>query len=37
MTVQILDYKGTPLSKQKFTWQELSPKPISKLNDDAYT
>lgn len=37
MTVQILDYKGTPLSKQKFTWRELSPKPISKLNDDAFT
>lgn len=37
MAVQILDYKGTPLSKQKFTWRELAPKPISKLNDDAFT
>lgn len=37
MSVKILDHKGTPLDKQKFTWREMTPKPISKLNDDAYT
>ena len=33
----ILDNKGTPLSKQKFTWKEMAGKPISKLDDDAFT
>lgn len=37
MAVQLFDTKGTPLDKQKFTWREMTPKPISKLNDDAYT
>lgn len=37
MAVQILDYRGTPLEKQTFTWRELTPNPISKLNDDAFT
>jgi len=31
------DNKGCPLSKQRFTWKELSPQPISKLDDDAFT
>ena len=33
----ILDNKGTPLEKQKFTWKEMAGKPISKLDDDAFT
>lgn len=37
MTVQLFDNKGVALDKQKFTWRELTPKPISKLDDDAYT
>lgn len=37
MTIQLFENKGTPLDKQKFTWRELTPKPISKLDDDAFT
>lgn len=33
----LIKHKGTPLGKQKFTWKELSGKPISKLDDDAFT
>ncbi len=33
----ILDNKGTPLEKQKFTWKEMAGQPISKLDDDAFT
>ncbi|MEZ3133847.1 hypothetical protein ACBG90_04015 [Stutzerimonas kunmingensis] len=33
----IFDNKGTPLEKQKFTWKEMAGKPISKLDDDAFT
>lgn len=34
----ILDNKGVPLAKQQqFTWKELAGKPISKLDDDAFT
>ena len=28
---------GTPLDQQKFTWRDLVQKPISKLDDDAFT
>ena len=37
MTVKLFDAKGTPLSKQMFTWKELVQRPISKLDDDAFT
>ena len=37
MTIDLFDSKGTPLAKQKFTWRELTPKPLSKLDDDAFT
>lgn len=37
MSVNLLDSKGTPLDKQKFTWRELVQDPISKLDDDAFT
>ena len=33
----LLDNKGTPLEKQTFTWRELASRPISKLDDDAFT
>ncbi|RAP35670.1 hypothetical protein B1207_11280 [Legionella quinlivanii] len=33
----ILEEKGCPLDKQQFTWKELAGKPISKLDDDAFT
>ncbi len=33
----LLDAKGYPLEKQKFTWKDLTGKPISKLDDDAFT
>jgi hypothetical protein len=33
----IFDNRGVPLEKQIFTWRDLVQKPISKLDDDAYT
>jgi hypothetical protein len=33
----LFDTKGCPLDKQKFTWREMAGKPISKLDDDAFT
>ncbi len=33
----IYDNRGTPVDKQIFTWRDLVQKPISKLDDDAYT
>lgn len=33
----ILDNQGTPLEKQKFTWKEMASRPMSKLDDDAFT
>jgi rubrerythrin len=35
--MKLLEDRGTPLDRQRFTWRELSPKPISKLDDDAFT
>jgi hypothetical protein len=37
MASQLFSTRGTPLDQQKFTWRELVQKPISKLDDDAYT
>jgi rubrerythrin len=37
MTLKVLEDRGTPIDRQGFTWRELSPKPISKLDDDAFT
>ncbi len=37
MAINLFDNKGTPLDRQKFTWRELTPKPMSKLDDDAFT
>lgn len=37
MSLNLFKDKGTPLEKQHFTWKDLVQKPISKLNDDAFT
>ncbi len=37
MALKVLEDRGTPLDRQKFTWRELVQKPISKLDDDAFT
>ncbi|MES2673407.1 MAG: hypothetical protein V4660_04170 [Pseudomonadota bacterium] len=37
MAIKLFDSRGTPLERQKFTWRELTPKPLSKLDDDAFT
>jgi hypothetical protein len=37
MAVNLLQDKGTPLAKQRFTWKDMAGKPISKLDDDAWT
>lgn len=37
MTLALFEDRGTSLDKQRFTWRELAGKPISKLNDDAFT
>ncbi|HXS27497.1 MAG TPA: hypothetical protein VN730_07530 [Steroidobacteraceae bacterium] len=37
MALSLFDGKGTPLERQRFTWRELVGKPISKLDDDAFT
>ena len=37
MALNIMEEKGTPLDQQRFTWRELTPAPISKLNGDAFT
>lgn len=37
MTIDLLRDKGTPISKQRMSWREMVGKPISKLDDDAFT
>lgn len=37
MALKLFDNKGFSLDRQKFTWRELTPKPLSKLDDDAFT
>jgi hypothetical protein len=37
MGLNIMDNRGTPLDRQRFTWRDMVGKPISKLDDDAYT
>jgi rubrerythrin len=37
MALTLHDAKGTPIDRQRFTWRELVQKPISKLDNDAYT
>ncbi|TCP08765.1 hypothetical protein [Caldimonas thermodepolymerans] len=35
--INFFEAKGCPLDRQRFTWKDISPKPISKLDDDAFT
>lgn len=37
MALRPMEEKGVPLEKQRFTLRELSPQPMSKLDDDAMT
>jgi hypothetical protein len=37
MALDLVSDSGTPLEQQRYTWRELVPKPISKLDDDAFT
>lgn len=37
MSLDLFKDKGTPIEKQSFTWRDIVQKPISKLNDDAFT
>ncbi|RZI84689.1 MAG: hypothetical protein EOP38_08095 [Rubrivivax sp.] len=35
--IDLLNTPGCSLDQQRFTWKELNPKPLSKLDDDAFT
>jgi hypothetical protein len=38
MAINLLNDRGTPLDRQRFTWKDMAGgKPISKLDDDAFT
>lgn len=37
MGLNLIDNRGVPLDRQRFTWRDMVQKPISKLDDDAYT
>ncbi|HYF20967.1 MAG TPA: hypothetical protein VEA40_24085 [Ramlibacter sp.] len=37
MAINLLKDKGTPLAKQRMSWKDMVGKPISKLDDDAFT
>ena len=37
MSVDLLKDKDTPLSQQRLSWKDMVGKPISKLDDDAFT
>jgi hypothetical protein len=37
MTINLLTDRGCDLSQQRFNWKDLVGKPISKLDDDAFT
>src|SRR3954462_1666850 len=37
MTINLLKDKGTPLDQQRMSWRDMVGKPISKLDDDAFT
>jgi rubrerythrin len=37
MALDLLQQKGVPIDRQRFTWRELVSPPISKLDDDAFT
>ncbi|MFC7516167.1 hypothetical protein ACFQUU_14230 [Herbaspirillum sp. GCM10030257] len=37
MAFNLFSSKGTPIDQQRFTWRDMVQKPISKLDDDAFT
>jgi hypothetical protein len=37
MTINLFKDKGTPLSRQRMSWKDMVGKPLSKLDDDAFT
>jgi hypothetical protein len=37
MTIDLIRDKGTPISQQRLSWRDMVGKPISKLDDDAFT
>ncbi|RZJ12661.1 MAG: hypothetical protein EOP39_02935 [Rubrivivax sp.] len=37
MALNLMDNRGVALDRQRFTWRDMVQKPISKLDDDAYT
>jgi len=37
MAFSVFDSKGTPVDNQRYTWRDLVRKPLSKLDDDAFT
>ena len=37
MALNLFDGRGYPIEQQRFTWKQLVQKPISKLDDDAFT
>ncbi|MES2899146.1 MAG: hypothetical protein V4723_05415 [Pseudomonadota bacterium] len=37
MAFSLFDSKGMPVDSQRFTWRDMVQKPISKLDDDAFT
>lgn len=37
MAINLFTDRGTPVDRQRFTWKDLVQKPISKLDDDAFT
>ncbi|MDB5796947.1 MAG: hypothetical protein JWP36_849 [Paucimonas sp.] len=37
MAFNLYSAQGTPLDKQRFTWRDMVGKPISKLDDDAFS
>jgi hypothetical protein len=37
MAINLLKDKGTPIARQRMSWKDMVGKPISKLDDDAFT
>ncbi len=37
MTLDLMKERGVPLEQQAFTWRDVAPKPISKLDNDAFS
>jgi len=37
MSLNLFSSKGCPIEQQRFTWRDMVGKPISKLDDDAFT